>query len=432
MSLPCISGCSKFKGQKIYASDGGPGNIFSFGAVDIWGNYLISGSLYNGPTGSAYIYERQEGGGWAQVQKLTGPADANSFGQTVAISLGHAAASTHISDTFPKGAVFVYQRTSTGWTNMQTLQPDAADEGYGFGFAIDIDGGRMIVGKIAGSVYIYKWEYAAPFAGVWTLEQKLTSPAQSTVDQYGIGVSISGNLAIVGAEGSALLSPHPGEAYIYEYDPVLTKWVFQQAIKPTDPHAGDSFGSSVAIRGFTERALVGAQGNNEAGDGAGAAYVFERQPGTWQQVAKLLPSTVQAHDGFSITVTLADEFAVVGSWWDDTEGEDAGAVYPIRRSLVGEWFPIQRMTAWDAEPSDYFGHEVRTWWEYFVVASPRDDDKGHHAGAAYAYEPRPEEPSPGEGLVLDPWPYIYIYTGCGITVIDTPIQFPMHMKEGTN
>ena len=70
----------------------------------------------------------------------------------------------------------------------------------------------------------------------------------------------------------------------------------QAELTASDAAAGDEFGSSVALSGDT--ALVGADGKTVGGNNdAGAAYVFTRSGTSWTQQAELTASDAAAYDG---------------------------------------------------------------------------------------------------------------------------------------
>ena len=89
----------------------------------------------------------------------------------------------------------------------------------------------------------------------------------------------------------------------------------------SDIQADDLFGYSVAISG--DRAIVGAQGD---GLFAGAAYIFERDgTGTWSEVAKVQASDKEEGGLFGRSVALSGDRALVGAEGEDTGGTAAGA-----------------------------------------------------------------------------------------------------------
>ena len=102
--------------------------------------------------------------------------------------------------------------------------------------------------------------------GQWQQTHKLTAVDAEASDGFGISVSISGGIAIVGAPGDNDAGTGSGSAYLFN---VATG---QQLHKLTadDGAAGDEFGGSVGLSGGI--AIVGAPGT---GLGSGSAYVFE-------------------------------------------------------------------------------------------------------------------------------------------------------------
>jgi hypothetical protein len=87
----------------------------------------------------------------------------------------------------------------------------------------------------------------------------------------------------------------------------------------------DGFGEGVSLSG--DRLVVGAPGDDDMGDAAGAAYLFTRQDGGWVEQAKLLASDGEAHDFFGTEVAISDGTIVVGADHDDDAGPDSGSAY---------------------------------------------------------------------------------------------------------
>lgn len=90
----------------------------------------------------------------------------------------------------------------------------------------------------------------------------------------------------------------------------------------SDAQSEDYFGRSVSIS--TDMAIVGAAYEDEGGTDTGAAYFFKLENGQWQDRKKLSASDVQAGDAFGSCVSVSGEMAIVGSPGD---AEGARAVY---------------------------------------------------------------------------------------------------------
>merc|ERR1712000_300414 len=105
----------------------------------------------------------------------------------------------------------------------------------------------------------------------------------------------------------------------------------------TDPQASDYFGTSVAISG--NYVVVGANGEDAGGSGAGAAYIFHRTgSNTWDAGVKIVATDPQASDEFGKSVAISGDYVVVGAYGEDAGGDNAGAAYIFHRTE----------TTWDA------------------------------------------------------------------------------------
>ena len=89
--------------------------------------------------------------------------------------------------------------------------------------------------------------------------QTLNNPDPAANDGFGVSVSISGNIVVVGASGDDTGAQKAGAAYVYELDPDnLTQSTLMVTLLNPDADADDEFGLSVAVSGNT--VVVGARG----------------------------------------------------------------------------------------------------------------------------------------------------------------------------
>jgi len=70
---------------------------------------------------------------------------------------------------------------------------------------------------------------------------------------------------------------------------------------------------------------VGAVWDDDRGSGSGSAYLFDLDSG--RQIAKLGPSDGRRAHRFGNPAAMADGFVVFGALGDDDSGERAGAAY---------------------------------------------------------------------------------------------------------
>jgi type VI protein secretion system component Hcp len=252
-----------------------------------------------------------------------------------------------------------------------------------FGASVDIDGETAIVGAPqhdasgadAGAAYVYVRQ-----AGVWQLQQKLTAFDAADIDLFGTSVAISGDTVVVGALGDDDAGDLSGSAYVYTR--TGWSWGFQQKLVAGDTAPGDRFGGSVDIE--LDTIVVGADSDDDDGSGSGSAYVFTRSAGTWTEQEKLTASDAAAGDSFGEAVAIGADTIVVGSERDDDTSTDSGSAYVFVLD-AGTWSEQDKLVASDPGPNDLFGKKVAIDGDTIVVGVRQEDQNGSNAGAAYVF-----------------------------------------------
>ena len=204
---------------------------------------------------------------------------------------------------------------------------------------------------------------------------KLLASDGEKLDGFGFSVAISGDLALVGAWGDDAAAPDSGSAYVFDVATAEQKW----KLVASDAQPGDRFGFSVALSG--QRAIVGARSADAAGEHSGAAYIFDADTG--QELFKLAPASLAAHDGFGFSVAVSGQRAVLGAPWYDGLVADSGAAWLFDAATGQELF---QLLAWDWPPGEGFGQSVAISGERVVVGAPGADVPGNNAGAAYVFD----------------------------------------------
>ena len=151
----------------------------------------------------------------------------------------------------------------------------------------------------------------------------------------------------------------------------------------SDAAAGDGFGISVSISG--DLAIVGAPLDDDVSFASGSAYIFRRGGGIWSQEAKLTASDAAAGDAFGFSVSINGDLAIVGALQDDDAGTFSGSAYIFRRNGTS-WSEEAKLTASDAASVDLFGIFVSISGDLAIVGAQGDDDAGSGSGSAYVYE----------------------------------------------
>jgi len=123
------------------------------------------------------------------------------------------------------------------------------------------------VGSVpAGAVYVFRRGGTN-----WTETARLVSGSPSRYGGFGRSVTLEGDRAVVGADGDSVFEGNRnGEAWVFER--TGTAWNRIERLVASDGGDGDQFGKSVALSGDT--ILIGAEDHSHSGQlEAGAAYV---------------------------------------------------------------------------------------------------------------------------------------------------------------
>ena len=251
--------------------------------------------------------------------------------------------------------------------------------GENFVNAVGVDGTTAIIGAQSdddagagsGSAYVFD---VAPGGGTELL--KLTATDAAAGDYFGVAVAVSGNVAIVGSYGDDDAGSGSGSAYLF--DATTGTQLFK--LTATDAAAGDAFGYSVAISG--NRAIVGANSDDDAGSRSGSAYVFDVTTGT--QLYKLTASDAAASAEFGCAVAMDGNYAAVGA-------RSAGASWSLKGKAylydVGTAAELAMLQASDIANFAYFGWSVAVDDETLVVGSPGSRNGGaSYTGSAYVFD----------------------------------------------
>jgi len=225
---------------------------------------------------------------------------------------------------------------------------------------------------------------AAPAIGQQYENEKLF-PAEGTGgDHFGRAVALFGDRALIGAQGDDDRGDRAGAAYLYGYDSTSGAWREEAKLLASDGNDDDFLGISVSLSG--DRALVGADHDADNGYEAGAAYVFhyDTVTGTWQEEAKLLASDGDVQDYFGCAVAISGDRALVGAFADEVNGPFSGAVYFFEfDTLSGTWQEKAKLSASDGTDYDLFGLSIALSGERALIGASFDEA---WTGAAYMFD----------------------------------------------
>ncbi|MEX0968770.1 MAG: T9SS type A sorting domain-containing protein [Bacteroidia bacterium] len=326
------------------------------------------------------------GSDWPQQAKLTASdGDMNdNFGWSTGITDNYAivGAPNNTDAGFATGAAYIFERTGSTWTELAKLLAPTSKGGDFFGYSVAIADEYAVVGALgnddegtqAGAAYVYMRS-----GSVWTLVDTLYATDPDVNDYFGFSVDIDedGENIIVGAPRNDDGGSNSGAAYVYHRSGSV--WMSEGKLLATDDDAQDSLGFSVAIAG--DYAIAGAIGDDETASNAGAAYIFNRSGGVWSQQEKLMASDGSSDDLFGYSVGTDGMWAAVGAPFEDDSAMDAGALYAFLRS-GGSWTETAKYKAADPDMNDEMGLSSAVSDGRAIVGIPGDDTKAPNAGAA--------------------------------------------------
>jgi len=293
---------------------------------------------------------------------------ADDFGWSVAISGATAVVGAPFRND-GEGAVYVFVRSGSTWTQQAELTPPDGFGGDRFGISVAISGSTLLVGSpystATGVAYVF-----VRSGSTWSEQAELTSSDGGLFDAFGSSVALSGSTAVIGA---LYHSDDAGAAYVFVQSG--TSWTQDAELTASDGVSGDDFGASVAVSSSPVTptrwtVVAGAPSHNSF---TGAAYVFAGTGMHWAQQAELTASDAAKGKQFGVSVAVSGPTAVVG---DYTGG--AGAAYVFVRSGTS-WTQQAELT--DGEVGDGFGFSVAIDHNTALIGAPT----GAPTGETYVF-----------------------------------------------
>ena len=268
--------------------------------------------------------------------------------------------------------------TTAQCDELQKLTAAGGQPGDFYGCAVSMSGDIAVVGAPnhpfaapipgPGAVFVYHRQGSGP----WQLAAMLTAPSgdDNPGDQFGAAVSIDGDLLAVGAPNDDQLYENSGAVYVFHRNG--SSWGFEEKLLPFNINS-ISLGRSVAL--WDDSIVAGATYGT-----TGAAFAYRRDGSQWTEEAHLVPTNSQALE-FGFAVALYQDTALIGA--------------PLTSSLAGTAYFFHRTGAtWTQQaeiqnptpaPFDLFGQSVAIQGRWAVVGTPYDSTVSHNTGAAYVY-----------------------------------------------
>ncbi len=352
--------------------------------VSISGDTCVVGAFGVDPGGAAYVYVREETN-WIFQAELTATDDdtGDSFGASVSIEGEVIAIGAPGDDEKANGAgaVYIFTRSGTNWTQRAKLMGTDGAAGDGLGTVLKLSGGTVAAGapyknSYRGAVYVF-----VGGGDVWTQQRKITEATVAQGEYFGEKLTMDGDTIAVGVYRHDLSATKTYAGSVYVYVRSGTSWSFQQRLAPDDVADQDFFGRWLDIDGDT--IIASSPGNDDNGSYSGSSYVFVRNGTTWSQQIKLTAPDAATGDEFGRGLAIDGNFMVLGAYSDDDQGKDAGSAY-LYEGSGATWRFAKKIYAGDPAAGDLFAQEIDLSGQTIVLGADRKDGA---RGAAYVFVP---------------------------------------------
>jgi hypothetical protein len=258
---------------KLVASDESIDNAFGFSMSISDDTLLIGASRDNSDgikSGSAYIFN-YDGSSWSETTKLSasGRAVDDYFGSSVGILNNVALIGAYGDDDngSNSGAVYYFELINGNWLQKSKIVSSDSSELDHFGISLSLTDNRALISAslgYKGAAYIFDLDNN----GDWQETSKLRPSIFGLAPTYGYSVDLDGDRAIVGDTKSS------GFAYVFELR--NDNWIRTHRINLHDSLHEDYFAGKVSIS--NNQVLIGAVNDDERGTDSGVAHVFKLNP----------------------------------------------------------------------------------------------------------------------------------------------------------
>ena len=327
-----------------------PGDQYGY-SVAFDGTTLLIGSPsatsdVDGSVGLVQIYQ-WNGHDMEPVAELsTGPGDLmTQFGASVAVDGGTivvGAPSARLGPNRP-GKIYVYSiAEDTISLEGEFTSSSAEDDGDGFGACVAVSGDIIIAGAPYDSIDFANQGSVTTFDGVsgaWIEDVILASSIPVLDGGFGFAVDFDGSRAVIGepAGTSSAGQANVGGADVFQYVP--GNWTHESRLDPNETDADSQFGAAVSI----DSTLVAVGAPSQNGGTGHITVFFYSSTGGWNAQALTLPADCVIGDGLGTSVAVSGSRIYVGSPWGNGYGADTGCVHVF--SLVSDYEETHRLVA---------------------------------------------------------------------------------------
>ncbi|MFH2049755.1 MAG: hypothetical protein ABIJ12_09950 [bacterium] len=162
-------------------------------------------------------------------------------------------------------------------------------------------------------------------------------------------------------------------------------WLEEKRLLPSNLYSDSRFGNAVSIS--VDTILVGAEGDDEQGVDAGAAYVFRWNGYSWIQQKKLFALDGKPYEKLGTSVDISGDVALLRALLTDADDSESGSAYVFRR-ICNFWVEDQqKLLPLNGNPNDSFGTSVAISNHHAVVGAIKaGDGNSVDSGSVYFFE----------------------------------------------
>lgn len=276
--------------------------------------------------GTAYTYVRSKDT-WTLESVIRSPssgASGDAFGYRMLLRDDELIV-TAPYDTLQSGAGYVFRWDGTAWLMQQRIRADTPTTFGEWGVALAADGDRLAVGAThetvdaierAGAVYIYERTPSG-----WKLVQRLQAPMLRPRALFGYSLALLADTLVVGAPYNTNDPPptHGGEVHVWQH--TGSEYRLFKTLESIQGAVGDLFGNSVALD--EHWLLVGAPGDPTVAAQSevlaqGKVHLFGRSEQGFVRTSVLRADHGGEQDHFGDSVLFAHDYALINSREEDS------------------------------------------------------------------------------------------------------------------
>ncbi len=317
-------------------------------------------------------------------------------------------------DASTSGAVYIFVREDTKWSQQAFIKASNAEayDWFGVSLSLSNNGNTLIVGarneESAGrGVNAIQTDNSASDSGAayvfvrngdtWSQNAYLKASNADADDNFGTAVTVSGDgltIAVGADEESSRSSGINGDesnngwsnaGAVYIFTSNGSSWQQQAYVKASTTLTASAkhFGEAVSLSNDGNTLAVGASGDSSAATGingdesdtsasfSGAAFVFTRTGTIWSQQAYVKASNTEEQENFGAKISLSGDgstlavsadledsaSAGIGGDQANNSATSSGAVYIFERTS-DQWSQEAYIKASNTDIGDYFGTSI--------------------------------------------------------------------------